>query len=41
VDLVAKPMDVETWPARLVNGLTLVGGWELFAAVSCSRMLVG
>jgi hypothetical protein len=41
VDLVAKPMDVKTWPARPVRGLALAGGWELFAAVSCSRMLAG
>ena len=40
VDLVAKPLDVKTWPARPVSGLSLAGRGELFAAGGCSRMLV-
>jgi hypothetical protein len=41
VDLVAKPIDVKTWPTRLVSGLALAGGWELFARGGCSRMPAG
>jgi hypothetical protein len=45
VDLVAKPLDVKTWPMRpvsgLVAGLSRAGRKELFAAGGCSRMLVG
>jgi len=41
VDLVAKPLDVKTWPPRPVSGLALAGRRELFAARGCSRMLAG
>ncbi|HUK71428.1 MAG TPA: hypothetical protein VLW50_22130 [Streptosporangiaceae bacterium] len=45
VDLVAKPLDVKTWPTRPVSGLaaglSLAGRRELFAAGGCSRMLAG
>jgi hypothetical protein len=45
VDLVAKPLDVKTWPARPVSGLaaglSLDGRRKLFAAGGCSRMLAG
>jgi hypothetical protein len=43
VDLVAKPLDVKTWPARPVSGLAAgsssAGRRGLFASGGCSRML--
>jgi hypothetical protein len=45
VDLVVKPLDVKTWPARPVSGLAAGLWWagrrELFAAGGCSPMLAG
>jgi hypothetical protein len=41
VDLVAKPLDVKTWPTGPVSGLSLAGRRELFAAGGCSRMPAG
>jgi hypothetical protein len=41
VDLVAKPLDVKTWPARPVGRLSLAGRRELSAAGGCSWMLAG
>jgi len=45
VDLVAKPLDVKTWPTRPVSGLAAGLSWagrrEPSAAGGCSRILVG
>ncbi len=45
VGLVAKPLDVKTWPARpgsgLAAGLSLAGRRKLLSAGGCPRMLAG